>query len=154
MSFVKWMSLIITFGSYARKMLLDDNLRILQVDEEIYTIYYKKLLNWLYVNIARELKTGQCVSNLILELEENELLILKKMIWRERYRSNACPICLVCFVCVKVYGEGCLCQPIELNRKSKKGIEYKLNFRNKHITRTGANKQKKKYDQELVNWFL
>ncbi|CAG8795636.1 23104_t:CDS:2, partial [Gigaspora rosea] len=30
MSFVKWMSLIITFGSYARKMLLDDNLRILQ----------------------------------------------------------------------------------------------------------------------------
>ena len=70
-----------------------------------------------------------------------------------RYRSNACPICLVCFVCVKVYGEDCLCQPIELNQKSKKGLEYKLDFRNKHITRTGANKQKKKYDS-LKNYIM
>ncbi|RIB13596.1 hypothetical protein C2G38_2197372 [Gigaspora rosea] len=43
MSFVKWMSLMITFGSYMRKMLLDNNLRIPLVDEEICTIYYKKL---------------------------------------------------------------------------------------------------------------
>lgn len=60
------------------------------------------------------------------------------------YRSNTCPICLVCFVCSKVYDKDCLCQPIKLNLKSKKGSEYQLVFRTKHITRTGANKQKKK----------
>ncbi|CAG8566301.1 14973_t:CDS:1, partial [Cetraspora pellucida] len=62
------------------------------------------------------------------------------------YRSNACSICSVCFVCLKIYGEDCLCQPIELNCKSKSS-EYQQGFRNKYITRTGANKQKKKYDQ-------
>ena len=64
-------------------------------------------------------------------------------------RSNACPTWLVCLVCTKIYGKNYSCQPINLNKKCKKGIEYKLDFYNKYITRTGAAIKKVKYDHEL-----
>jgi hypothetical protein len=68
------------------------------------------------------------------------------------FRLNACPVCLVCLICTKIYGKNCSCQPTDLNKKHKKGSEYKISFHNKYITRIGANKKKVRYDQEYVNW--
>lgn len=68
------------------------------------------------------------------------------------FRLNACPICMKCLVCTKIYGKDCSCQPIELHWKRKKNSEHRLDFLNKHITRVGANKKKVKYEQEFVVW--
>ena len=55
--------------------------------------------------------------------------------------------------CTKIYGKNYSCQPINLNKKCKKGIEYKLDFYNKYITRTGLAIKKVKYGHEFVDWF-
>jgi len=41
---------------------------------------------------------------------------------------------------------------VKFNKKCKKGIEYKLDFYNKYITRTGATIKKVKYDYEFIDW--
>jgi hypothetical protein len=69
------------------------------------------------------------------------------------FRLNACPTCMTCLVCTKIYGKDCSCQSIELHWKRKRSSEYKLDFLYKHITQRGANKKRVKYDREFVNWF-
>ena len=49
--------------------------------------------------------------------------------------------------------KNCSCQPINLNKKCKKGIEYKLDFYNKYITWTGLAIKKVKYGHEFFDWF-
>ncbi|RIB29726.1 hypothetical protein C2G38_2154501 [Gigaspora rosea] len=68
------------------------------------------------------------------------------------FRLNACPICVSCLVCVKTYGNGCSCPPMDLHWKRKRGSDHKLDFFSKHITRADANKKKVKYDQEFADW--
>lgn len=69
-----------------------------------------------------------------------------------KFRLNACPICLVCLICAKIYGKDCSCQPIKLDKKSKKGSGYQISFYSKYFTRTGASIKKVRYDQEFVDW--
>ncbi|CAG8501653.1 6758_t:CDS:2 [Cetraspora pellucida] len=33
------------------------------------------------------------------------------------FRSNACPTCMVCLICTKIYGKDCSCQQTNLNKK-------------------------------------
>ncbi|RIB16713.1 cofactor of BRCA1-domain-containing protein [Gigaspora rosea] len=61
-STVKWLSLMVTFGSYAHKMLISKNFNMPQVDEEIYNVFYKKLLFLMYDDKVRELKTRQAMA--------------------------------------------------------------------------------------------
>ncbi|RIB27970.1 hypothetical protein C2G38_2239777 [Gigaspora rosea] len=68
------------------------------------------------------------------------------------FHLNACPICVSYLVCVKTYGNGCSCPPMDLHWKCKRGSDHKLDFFSKHITRAGANKKKVKYDQKFVDW--
>ena len=43
-----------------------------------------------------------------------------------KFSSNVCPTCLVCLGLYENLWKNCSCQPINLNKKCKKGIEYKL----------------------------
>jgi hypothetical protein len=69
-----------------------------------------------------------------------------------QFRPNACPLCLVCLVCTKIYGENCICPYKELKWR-RKSDEYKIDFRHKSLDKVAAKKQKTKLDNEFVSWF-
>jgi hypothetical protein len=69
-----------------------------------------------------------------------------------KYRPNACPLCLNCLVCAKIYGEDCTCLPKELKWK-RKSDEYKIDFHHKSLDMVAARKQKIKLDNKFISWF-
>jgi hypothetical protein len=66
------------------------------------------------------------------------------------YRLNACPLCLICLKCNKIYGNSCSCESIILYWS--RNIENK-NFRTKTLTQEAAKKRSNKFDSEFVTWF-
>ncbi|CAG8582990.1 9401_t:CDS:2 [Racocetra fulgida] len=70
-STVRWLSSMVTFGSYAHNMLITKNYNVPEVDEDIYAIYYKKLLYWMYDDKIRELKTRQAMAHLSIDDDQD-----------------------------------------------------------------------------------
>jgi hypothetical protein len=70
------------------------------------------------------------------------------------FRLNACPVCLICIVCNKIYGINCTClaQKIVWKRKIC-DREYKVDFRHQPLLQSGATKQRIKLDTNFVSWF-
>ena len=69
-----------------------------------------------------------------------------------QYRPNACPLCLICLVCAKTYGENCVCPPKDLKWK-RKSNEYIIDFRHRLLDQVAARKAKTKLDNIFVSWF-
>ncbi|CAG8649933.1 29856_t:CDS:10 [Racocetra persica] len=70
-STVRWLSSMVTFGSYAHNMLITKNYNVPEVEEDIYAIYYKKLLYWMYDDKIRELKTRQTMAHLSIDDDQD-----------------------------------------------------------------------------------
>ena len=67
------------------------------------------------------------------------------------YRSNSCPICLICIECAKVYGSSCSCESKEIYWD--KNSKYSVDFRHKLLTNSSTN-NRMRLDQMFVLWFF
>src|SRR5436305_15262361 len=67
------------------------------------------------------------------------------------YRSNSCPICLICIECAKIYGSSCSCKSKEIYWD--KNNKYPVDFRHKLLTTYSTN-NRMKLDSIFVSWFF
>ena len=54
-----------------------------------------------------------------------------------QHQPNACPLCLVCLICTKIYGENNTCPSKELKWK-RKSDGYKINFRHESLDKVAV----------------
>jgi len=67
------------------------------------------------------------------------------------YRLNACPLCLTCLKCNKIYGDLCSCEATVLYWS--RSIEENKKFRTKTLTQEAAKKRSNKFDPKFVSLF-